>query len=196
MWFWQQRSLELLHAATTNTEMATRLMHEKQSLLRDPSHTSSLWLGAIQVASIKISPSFFPRFHFTLSVLSLCLATRRSMLTLNLLGGERDWEIKFILNSFPLMWQLPPLPSPSPLLSSPSSTARSLFQSTSSLCFVHRKCFFRRISNFTAKMAWHSIDLRWIRCSCTAGKVCVEYEFLRLRRIRKDPTKIIASYHL
>lgn len=46
------------------------------------------------------------RLHFTLSVLSLCLITRQSMLTVTLLGEglEGDWEIKFILNSFPLMW--------------------------------------------------------------------------------------------
>lgn len=34
--------------------------------------------------------------------------TRWSMLTAKLLGLERDCEIKLILNSFTLMWQLPP----------------------------------------------------------------------------------------
>lgn len=123
--------------------------------LREPSHTSSTWSGASRLPRSEPRP-LSSRLHFTLSVLSLCLTTRWSMLTVSLLGGERDREIKFILNSFPLMWQLPPLPH----LSS-SGTARSLFQSTSRLCFVHRKRFLPpRVETQTSQQKWrvsHSI---------------------------------------
>lgn len=120
-----------------HNRLATQFMHTKLPLLGEPSHTSSP-SGASRLPRSEPRP-LSSRLHFTLSVLSLCLITRRSMLTVNLLGGERDWEITFILNSFPLMWQLHP---PTSSLSSPSSTAQGLFQSTSRLCFVHRKHFF------------------------------------------------------
>lgn len=129
MWLWQGRSSASLRTNTTNLEMATQLLHTKLPLLCEPSHTSSSWLGASRLPRSEPRP-LSSRLHFTLSVLSLCLITRRSMLTVNLLGGERDWEIKFILNSFPLMWQLPPTPPtpphsfPLPHLFSPLSAAQ------------------------------------------------------------------------
>lgn len=136
----------------------------------------SFWLGCSQL------PRSVPhRLHFTVSVLSLCLITRRSTLTVSLLGGERDWEIKFILNSFPLMWQLPYFPLPqlfSPLESaqhgacSKAHLVRVVY--TESISFTPSW-----ISNFTAEMAHRSFDLRWIRCVCTSERVCAEYELLR-----------------
>lgn len=55
------------------------------------------------------------------------------MLTVNLLGGERDWEIKFILNSFPLMWQLPLLATPPPPSLALTSSLLSQQHSTESV---------------------------------------------------------------
>lgn len=165
MWLWHQRSLVLLPTRTNTTWASERRLRSLciQSFsppplffrLREPSHTSSTWSGASRLPRSEPRP-LSSRLHFTLSVLSLCLTTRWSMLTVSLLGGERDREIKFILNSFPLMWQLPPLPH----LSS-SGTARSLFQSTSRLCFVHRKRFLPpRVETQTSQQKWrvsHSI---------------------------------------
>ena len=146
-------------------ETAAQPLHTKSPppfffRLHEPSHTSSTWSGASRLPRSEPRP-LSSRLHFTLSVLSLCLTTRWSMLTVSLLGGERDREIKFILNSFPLMWQLHP--PPSPLLSSPSGTARSLFQSTSRLCFVHRKRFLPPGVKTQTEMACLSFNLRRIR---------------------------------
>lgn len=140
--------------------MAAQLLHTKLPLLCEPFHTSSSCLGASRLPRSEPRP-LSPRLHFTLSVLSLCLITRRSMLTVNLLGGERDWEIKFILNSFPLMWQLhpphlfSPLPAAQPRDCSKAHPVYVLY--TESISFNPS-----RISNFTAEMACHSFNLRWI----------------------------------
>ena len=173
MWLWHQRSLVLLPMRTNTTRARDGYAAFAYKVspffffffLREPSHTSSTWSGASRLPRSEPRP-LSSRLHFTLSVLSLCLTTRWSMLTVSLLGGERDREIKFILNSFPLMWQLPPppsVPSPSPLLSSPSGTAWSLFQKHISFMFCTQKAFSftpSRNSNFTAEMACLSFNLR------------------------------------
>ena len=131
-----------------------------------------------------------PRLHFTLSVLSLCLITRRSMLTVNLLGGERDWEIKYILNSFPLMWQLlPPSLSLTSSLLSRQHSADSVPRHISFMFCTQKSVSFTpsRISNFTAEMFCHSLDLRWIRCTCVAGKsVCCRVWVLQCEEKEKS----------
>lgn len=119
------------------------------------SHTSSRWLGASRLPRSEPRP-LSPLLHFTLCVLSLCLITRRSMLTVNLLGGERDWEIKFILNSFPLMWQLPPSFPPLSLTSSLLSQQHSTESVPKhiSLMFCTQKAFLSppaESQNLTAK---------------------------------------------
>lgn len=120
MWLWQQRSSMLLHTYTNTTRLIWRWLHSfciQSSPFCVNLPTQVHWLGASRLPRSEPRP-LSSRLHFTLSVLSLCLITRRSMLTVNLLGGERDWEIKFILNSFPLMWQLHPLPPSLSLTSS------------------------------------------------------------------------------
>lgn len=100
MLLWQKRSERLLHTYITQSDTATEpLSLSAHSVWNFP---SLILVRQQWVTSASTSP-----LHFAASVLSLCLITRRSMLTVSLLGGERDWEIKFILNSFPLMWQLP-----------------------------------------------------------------------------------------
>lgn len=89
---------------------------------------------------------YVPHLWFTLSVLCALLVSHNKTEHAHckpLGGGERDWEIKFILNSFSLMCQLPP-PFPLLHLFSPPQAAqhRVCAQSTSRLCFVHRKHFF------------------------------------------------------
>lgn len=158
---------------TSILKMATKFF-TTLPLLREPSHTSSSWLGASRLPRSEPRP-LSSRLHFTLSVLSLCLITRRSMLTVSLLGGERDWEIKFILNSFPLMWQLPPL-FPLSHLFSPLPAAQHGVCSKAHLVYVlyTESTSFTpsRIWNFAAELACHSFTLRWIRCTCIAEKIC------------------------
>ena len=154
-------------------ELATQPLHTELPLLREPSHTSSTWSGASWLPRSEPRP-LSSRLHFTLSVLSLCLITRRSMLTVNLLGGERDWEIKFILNSFPLMWQLPPL-FPLPHLFSPLPAAQHGACSKAHLVYVlyTESVSFTssRISNFTAETACRSFSPGWITCTFKAERM-------------------------
>lgn len=99
--YWQ-RGLNTTYTNTSGPVWRWSCAH-RAGILRDPSHTGSPWSGASRFPPPEPHP-LSSHLHFTLSVLSLCLITRRSMFTVNLLGGERDWEIKFILNSSTLMW--------------------------------------------------------------------------------------------
>lgn len=116
------------------------------------------------------------------------------MLTVNLLEGggggcKRDWEIKFILNSFPLMWQLPPPFPPRRFGSSPQAAQRGVCSKAHliGLCFVHRMHFFHpqlnlKLHSIKVLRTFDSERIRYTAKACAKKK----YEFLGFKRDKKN----------